>query len=61
MLFDSISQKYNIIVEFTSLKDLVSLKEQAKIRLNKLKIIMFGDKTYLEVLGKALSFFGFLW
>ena len=60
MLFVSISQKYNIIVEFTSFKDFVSLKEQAKIKLNKLKIIIFGDKTYLEVFGKALSFFEFL-
>ena len=61
MLFDAISQKYDIIVEFTTFEDFVSLKKQAKIRLNKLKIIMFGDKTYLEVFGKALSFFGFLW
>ena len=61
MLFDVISQKYDIIVEFTTFEDFVSLKKQAKIRLNKLKIIIFGDKTYLEVFGKALSFFEFLW
>ena len=60
MLFDAIFQKYDIIVEFTTFEDFVSLKKQAKIRLNKLKIIIFGDKTYLEVFGKALSFFGFL-
>ena len=45
MLFDVISQKYDIIVEFTTFEDFVSLKKQEKIRLNKLKIIIFGDKT----------------
>ena len=49
-----ISQKYNIIVEFTTFEDFVSLKEQAKIKLNKLKIIISGDKTSIVVKATGL-------